>query len=80
MNHPEDMFGKKTVGNERILSFLADYSMEQCEPWGWGLVVLGGLILILGLSIVVYGGRGRRLAPKAVPATPPIPPPLDPAA
>lgn len=80
MNNPEDMFGKKAVGNERILSFLSDYSMEQCAPWGWGLVVLGGLILILGLSIVVYGGRGRRLAPEAVATPPAVPPPLDPAA
>lgn len=80
MNNPEDMFGKKAVGNEQIVGALADFSMEQCEPWGWGLVVLGGLILLLGLSIVVYGGRGRRLAPETVAAPPPVPPPLDPAA
>lgn len=78
MSNPEKLFGNKAMGNEHIISSLANYSMEQCEPWGWALVVLGGLILILGLSIVVYGGRGRRLASEEVKASPPLPPPLDP--
>jgi hypothetical protein len=79
LEKPDAVLGRSSLENERIFTALADYSIDQCEPWGWGLVLLGSLLLLLGLSIVVYGGKARRAPAARATETPPPPPPVVPA-
>lgn len=64
-----------TYGNQEIFDSMANFSMEQAGDWGWGLVVLGCLLVVLGLGIVTFGGLPRRAAPAASSETP-LPPPM----
>lgn len=58
--------GKGMLNGEEVVALAANLSMEDAGVWGFLVMSLGVVLLVLGLLIVI-GGRWRKVAPVAKP-------------
>jgi hypothetical protein len=58
--------GKGMLNGEEVVALAANLSMEDAGVWGFLVMSLGVVLMVLGLLIVI-GGRWRKVAPVAKP-------------
>jgi hypothetical protein len=82
MEAGEPPVGDGQMANDEVLLALANFNIQQTDSWGWSLVVIGGLILLLGLTMMMRGGSKRGPASQVNASgsrsPSPVPPPFPP--
>lgn len=67
---------KRSFSNERVIAAISDFRFDEAGRWGWGLIILGAVLALIGVATLAFGGVKKGAAPQAPPSPgPPAMPP-----